>query len=201
VKSSKEVYQVLVDIHKKPPSTRALSKNVFSCKNLIWSNVYIERLCLVKEEKLVAFNFKILNDILATPAKLCKWKMIDSDVCHLCFSTGSLEHMMLKCPYFEEYYKTVLHIFDLLGYGNVNNDLYTLVCGYKPATHIYHAVNMLLNIIFFTVYKCWVRIKIDRKYVDSLVILYYDLSLRCNSEMYDNCQLFKEFTETLKIFI
>lgn len=35
----------------------------------------MERLCLMKEQKLVAFNFKILNDILATQAKLCKWKV------------------------------------------------------------------------------------------------------------------------------
>ena len=200
-KSGFTVYQILVDLHKKPPSTKALWNTVFNCKNFIWTNVYIERLCLVKEQKLVAFNFKILNDILATPVKLCKLQLIENYICYMCFSSGTLEHMMLKCSYFEEYYKTVLYIFESHGYGNVQNNLYTLVCGYKPATQVYHGVNMLLNVIFFTVYKCWLKIKFERKYINPLVMLRDELSLRCSSDIYNSIHLFKQFTNTLKMHV
>jgi len=90
IKSSREVYNLLVNINKKPPCTKVLWNNIFSDKNIIWQNVYQEKLCNVKEQKIIAFNFKILNNILATPYKLKKWNLIDSDICHLCFSLGDL---------------------------------------------------------------------------------------------------------------
>ena len=92
-------------------------------------NVNIVTPCNDNEQKIVAFNFKVLNNIFATSYKLRKWKLIDSDICHLCFATGNLEHMMLNCPYFEMYYSTVIHVFEHLGYSNIKTDVYTLICG------------------------------------------------------------------------
>ena len=200
VNASGEVYRILVDIYKKPPSTKAYWNTVFNDKNIVWKSVYIEKLYNVTEQKIVAFNFKILNNILATPYKLCRWKIIDSSVCYLCFSTGNLEHMMLRCPYFDNYYATVLNIFDQLGYKNVKNDLYTLVCGHKPGIAVYKPLNLLLNIIFFSVYKCWVRINISRTYTNPIKVLFNELSIRCNTNMYNNF-LFLQYTELLQHFL
>ena len=119
VKNSKIIYNVLVQKKKKPPSTKILWQNWFQEKNIIWTNVYVEKLQLVKEPRLEAFNFKVINNILATPQKLFKWRIIDSDVCHLCFTRGDLEHMMINCNYFADYYSKIKAILRQLQFSNV----------------------------------------------------------------------------------
>jgi len=197
ITSSSELYQILVELNKKSPSAKALWENIFSEKNILWKNVYIEKLYNVKEQKIIAFNFKILNNILATPYKLYKWKMIHTDICHLCFTTGNMEHMMLKCAYFDAYYKHVTLIFSQLGYNNLKMDLYTLICGYKSGIPLYAPLNLVLNIVFFCVYKCWVKIKINRIYKNPITVLYNEMNIRCKSNSY-NCDLFNAFANRLE---
>ena len=201
VTSAGNIYQILVDINKKPPCTKAYWNKVFHDKNITWTYVYSEKICNVKEQKIVAFNFKILNNILATPYKLYKWKLAENEICHLCFSTGDLDHMMLKCSYFKDYYVTVLRVFKLLGYANIKNDLYTLVCGYKAGTDVYKPVNLILHVIFFSVYKCWVKVKINRRYENPLKILHNELKIRCATNIYDKFAMFLKYTETLETIL
>ena len=200
IKSSKEIYHVLVDIHKKEPCAKILWSNLLEDKNIIWNNVYIEKLCNVKEQRIVAFNFKVLNNILATPYKLHKWKICDNNFCHMCFSVGNLEHIMLNCSYFNVYYSVVMEIFSLLGYANLKINLYTLICGYKPGLIGYKNINLLLNIIYFTVYKCWVQLNINRVYVNPLVMHIHIMNIRCKTCTYNN-SLFAKYTDMLKVYI
>ena len=67
VGSSREFYGILVNIKKITPCTQKLWRSIFSEKNISWNNVYKEKLCNVKEQKIIAFNYKVLNNILATP--------------------------------------------------------------------------------------------------------------------------------------
>jgi hypothetical protein len=131
-----------------------------------------------------AFNFKLLHNIVATPYKLWKWKIIDTNICHLCFNEGTLEHMMIKCCYFDEYYVQVKHALKQIGFENVNIDMYTLICGHKPNISAYNTLNLILNIVFFNVYKCWVKIKIDREYINPLQALSHELTIRCHTKTY-----------------
>ena len=121
---------------------------MFQDKNIIWTHVYKQKLKNVYEQKIVAFNFKLLHNILATPHKLLKWRVIESNTCHLCFNEGTLEHMMLKCSYFCEYYKHVKLAFKQIGFDNVNLDMYSLICGHKPDIVEYNDINLILNIVF-----------------------------------------------------
>jgi len=200
VASSRDIYHVLVDIYKKEPCTKLLWSNMLKDKNIIWSNVYIEKLCNVKEQRIVVFNFKVLNNILATPYRLYKWKLRENDTCNMCFSVGNLEHVMLNCSYFSRYYSVVLEIFSQLGYANMKNNLYTLVCGYKPGVSAYRNINLLLNIIFFVVYKCWVQLNVTRVYVNPLLMLSNELKIRCSTHTYNN-SLFLRYTEMLEAYI
>ena len=190
------IYDLLVHKHKKAPSCKTMWSAIFSDKNITWSNVYHEKLIGTKESKLVAFNYKILNNILATPYKLWKWKICEFCICHLCFSIGNLEHSMLLCPYFTDYYNKVKTILDKIGFSNVKIDMYTLVCGHKPKTEQYRHLNGLLNVIFFTVYKCWMKIYHDRKYINPLYILIHEMHIRCKSSLY-NHPLYGKFVNNL----
>ena len=85
----------------------------------------------------------------------------------------------------------------MLGYRNIKFDLYNLVCGYKAGIDVYKPINLILNIIYFTVYKCWVRIKINRVYENPLHVLRSELMLRCQTDIY-NYNLFLKFTKALQ---
>ena len=138
-----------------------------------------------------------MHNILATPHKLLKWRVIESNTCHLCFNEGTLEHMMLKCSYFCEYYKHVKLAFKQIGFDNVNLDMYSLICGHKPDIVEYNDINLILNIVFFNVYKCWVKVKIDRHYTSPIQNLYYKLNNRCQTKTYNNT-LFCRFKNSIK---
>jgi len=198
IDSSRQVYFWLVTLNKRVPCTQLYWREMFQDKNIIWTNVYKEKLKNVSEQKIVAFNFKLLHNIIATPHKLYKWKVIESNTCHLCFNEGTLEHMMLKCPYFCKYYEHVKLAFNEIGYENVNIDMYTLICGYKPDIVEYNTINLILNIVFFNVYKCWIKVKIDRQYTDPIQNLYYELNNRCQTKAYCN-DLFHQFTNIIKM--
>ena len=159
---------------------------MFKDINIIWKNVYREKLKNVQEGRIVTFNFKVLNNILATPHKLWRWKICDTNICHLCFSEGNLEHMMIKCPYFSEYYEYVKSVLKRLGYENVKLDMYSLVCGHKPNVTEYKLLNLILNIVFFNVYKCWVKIKINRVYLNPIEMLKKECRLRKITTLYSN---------------
>jgi len=196
--SSKTVYWCLVNKYKKHSSAEVYWREIFNGKNILWTNVYNEKLKNVSEQKIVAFNFKLLNNVIATPHKLFKWKIIESNTCHLCFCEGTLEHMMLKCSYFSNYYEYVKLALNQIGYENVNLDMYTLICGHKPDIVEYNAINLILNIVFFNVYKCWVKVKIDRKYINPIHNLYYELNNRCQTKTYCN-NLFCKFRNIIKM--
>lgn len=197
VKSIKMIYNVFVQKNKKTSSANILWQNILQEKNVVWSNVYLEKLKLCKESRLIAFNYKVINNIIATPYKLYKWKILKSDVCHMCFSQGNLEHMMIKCSYFTDYYLKVKAILRQLRFHNVNLNLHTLVCGYKPNIQQYHNLNRLLEIIFFTVYKCWTILLNKRCPQNPLYILFYELKVRCESNLY-NDRLYELFYTLLK---
>ncbi len=186
LQSSKTIYVKLVYPNKKIQCTQVYWREIFQEKNIVWTNVYIGNLKNVLEQKIVAFNFKLLHNIVATPHKLYRWKIFDNSLCHLCFSEGTLEHMMLRCCYFDMYYEKVKYVLKQLGYANTSVNMYTLICGHKPNVKEYKNLNLILNIIFYNVYKCWVKINIDRNYIDPLRSLCYELNVRCNTKTYCN---------------
>ncbi len=84
------------------------------------------------------------------------------------------------------YYEKVKYVLKQLGYANTSVNMYTLICGHKPNVKEYKNLNLNLNIIFYNVYKCWVKINIDRNYIDPLRALCYELNVRCNTKTYCN---------------
>jgi len=199
ITSSKQIYTWLVNINKKKPCTQVYWREVFQDKNIIWSNVYIEKMKYVLEQKIVAFNFKILNNIIATPHKLWRWKLNRNEICHLCFSEGTLEHMMINCCYFEDYYKCLKNIFESIGYGNIKMNLYTLVCGYKPNIAEYRIVNILLNLIFFNVYKCWIRMRLEKCRINPIYALCNELKIRCKTTIYSDI-MFSQIKDKIQMY-
>ena len=124
---------------------------------------------------------------------------MESDLCYMCFSTGTLEHMMIKCCYFTQYLSILKQVFSALGYGNLVFNLKTLVCGYKISFKEYTEVNLLLCLIFFVIYKCWLIIYTERKYLNPIQLLVSEIEIRKKLET-NNFRLFEMFFDMLKIY-
>jgi len=77
---TKLFYLCLIHRFKEKPCAEIYWREIFRDKNICWNNVYREKLKEAKEEKIIAFNFKVLNNILATPYKLCKWKINNTNI-------------------------------------------------------------------------------------------------------------------------
>ena len=194
--TAKDIYHTLVTNYKTLPSTRHLWRTIFTDKNIVWKDVFQQKLIRVKEEKIISFNFKVLHNILATPDKLKKWTISQTDLCHLCFLKGDLKHMMLDCCYFSTFYDYVTKIFGEVGLQNMHIDLYSLVCGYKSHCIEYSSVNLVLNVMFFCVYKCWTIALYEGKHIDPLYLLLKELNIRMKTALYDNsfCKKFSQLT-------
>ena len=103
----------------------------------------------------------------------------------MCFKKGTLEHIMIECCYFEHFYNKVSIIFNELGFANLNFNLVTLICGYKAGYEGYNDINIILSIIYFTVYKTWVIVNAERKYNNPLRQLLWEMRSRKDTKTYD----------------
>ena len=200
VNKSKQLYNILVYRNQVKPSIMYLWEIKFQNKTIQWNKVFTHKLCYVKEQKIVAFNFKLLYNIVATPENLCKWKLSDSAICYMCFTKGSLQHMMLECSYFREFFVKIKQIFSSLGIVNINFDLYTLICGYKVDLSEYVNVNLILSLIFFTVYKTWMMVYVKRIYSNPLIQLSVEMNKRGNTKTY-NFIMWKQFQRKLSVHL
>ena len=59
ISSSKQLYNILVKKNFVNPSSMFLWNTKLSDKSIIWKNVYTHKFHLVKEQTIVAFNFKL----------------------------------------------------------------------------------------------------------------------------------------------
>lgn len=181
--STKDIYNLFVKhVHTKPLYNAKWEKTIDQKIN--WSDVYNCKLVKVKEVKLMVFNYKLLNNILASSVKLHQWKIYGNNYCHLCFAKGDTVHMILNCPFFENYYDYVKMLCTQLGLKNVKFDTKTLICGYKSFDSHYENVNNLLNIIFFVVYKTYIITRERRKGVSPISVLKHELYLRLSTDNY-----------------
>jgi hypothetical protein len=175
--STKYVHRFIVQQIKTRPLYKSMWEQCIG-QEIFWLDVYMCKLVRVKEVKMLVFNYKLLNNILASGVKLKQWRIYENECCHLCFAKGDTVHMICRCPYFTNYYVCVKDICAKMGLSNVNFDLKTLICGYKPFDPSYCHVNDLINIIFYTVYKANVMLREDRNNVNPIALLKYELRLR-----------------------
>ena len=59
----------------------------------------------ITDRKTQEFQYKFLNDILINKYWLCKWKIIDTDICQNCKkSTETILHLFWECPAVSEFW-------------------------------------------------------------------------------------------------
>ena len=197
IEKGKEVYNLLCEYENHDTLIKIFWEDKLKSNQVLWTRVYELRLCYTKEQKLVSFNYKILNNILAVPVLLHRWKIYDNPYCQMCSHVGTIEHVLLKCSFFKEYYDELSSICCMLGFQNSPFNLQTLVIGYKYYAFSYNYINEALNVVFYTAYKCTIMFRNGKRKLNPLRILYSDLKYRVMTKTYQNNHFMKALVNEL----
>jgi len=103
----KHYYEELVSCKKEAPSVLQFWNNVGITTDSVLASLPQIR-SSTKEVKLIAFQYKIINNIVANNNNLNKWGIKPSKLCSFCDESDTLFHMFSSCPKSYDVLKTVL---------------------------------------------------------------------------------------------
>ena len=141
--------------------------------DIIWENVYNQKVKNQPETKYAEFNFKIISGILATNSKLYKWKKSESKLCIYCHChEHTAEHMLIECQH-------VYYLWQKLArYFNTPITWEIIVLG-KMLTK---SQNVIVTVICFAIYKKFIVDRNSQIREDS--VSYVVRQLKCIHESY-----------------
>ena len=100
MKKSRELDVKLVDIKCN------IMESADMCPNLYWmctqldisvEDVFRNQICSNIDIKLREFNFEVMHGILPCNSNLKNWKLQENDICDICDSKHSIEHLLFEC--------------------------------------------------------------------------------------------------------
>lgn len=122
--------------------------------NISVEQAFRHQLCSNIEYKLKEFNFKLLHGILPCNANLVKWRIKESELCDICNSRQTVEHLLFNChravllwDHFKDAYRTNI-TFGNIVYGFRKND---------------NQMNVIVTLLGFLLYKDWLIHSIENK--------------------------------------
>ena len=99
-KKSKDYYALLISRRAQLSKNALVLKNEFNLTEDQLKKVFLLPHIVCSESYVKAFQYKVLNSILYTNAKLCKIGYIAQDKCTFCKSESeTLIHLFLNCVY------------------------------------------------------------------------------------------------------
>jgi len=107
------------------------------------------------DNRIKQFKYKLLHNIIATNENLHRWKIASSPLCKKCHLTENNEHFFVSCECIQDFSKVINHAFTLCGYATNFQVLKRLLFGYKIYQKQYIDINIILNIISFSIYKSY----------------------------------------------
>ena len=110
---SKYFYDNLINKKAKPlPNLETWSAQF---GNVIWDNVYQQKIKNQPESKYAEFNFKIVSGILATNSKLFKWKKSEIKSCIYCqCDEHTAQHLLSSCQHVHLLWDKLTRYFDIV---------------------------------------------------------------------------------------
>ncbi len=122
--------------------------------NISIQSAFKNQLCSKIEYKLKEFNFKVMHGILPCNANLAKWGITDNDVCDVCDSRQSIEHLLFECHRARIFWEHFTKVY------KVNVRFSHIVCGCNENAD---QVNTIVNLVGFLLYKEWLINSIEHK--------------------------------------
>ena len=114
--------------------------------------------------KLKIFKWKLIHFTLPCKELLKLWRIVNDSDCQVCKENENYKHLL--CKQNKTYWQEVETMTTNLYIGDHAYNLETLVFGYKIYDQAYFDINLLITVIFFSIYKAYYISNQKQKKVD-----------------------------------
>ena len=116
-----------------------------------WKSIYVNGIHKLPSTKLAEFGYKMIQGLLVSRIILCKWKRIDSELCHNCKDKEDVKHIYFNC-------KIIQDIWSKLGKViKVNIQWKHIVFGFTQDITVHRVRNLILKIVLYAIFKIWLK--------------------------------------------
>ena len=106
--NTKILYEAHVSDLRETPTAQSTFNEMFPDSELVWNKIYTLPFQVALDTKTRDFQYKILNTILFTNAKLSKFKLVESPLCSFCSKEAEIpEHLFVFCQYSRAFWKEI----------------------------------------------------------------------------------------------
>ena len=130
-------------------------KEKFPYFSFNWNDIYSLFFIVTIETKIREFQYKVLNNIVFTNEKMCKFKMTDSPFCSCCKrEVESLEHLLYYCDMTKTFWEAFC---SWLGEFKINSHPFSMteiLFGVLDVQDDWIILNNLILIAKYHIYTC-----------------------------------------------
>ena len=129
------------------------------------SSLYFFIFKFLDENKLKMFRWKLFHFIIPNKVLLSKWKIVGNSLCNFCKLDEDYSHYFITCTFLKEFWTQFQNLMKGLGIEN-KITLNHIVLGYKIDDKNYLALNFLITVVGFSIYKSYYISEQKTKYID-----------------------------------
>ena len=111
------------------------------------------------------FRWKLFPFIIPNKVLLSKWKIVGNSLCNFCKLDEDDSHYCITCTFLKEFWTKFQNLMNGLGMEN-KITLKHIILGYKIDDQNYVALNVLIAVVGFSIYKSYYISKQKTKYID-----------------------------------
>ena len=105
---SKHFYSLMSERRESDLAVLAHWEEIFNLPiDFDWKEILKFKFKTIKNNKVKHVNFRILHRILPFRYNLCKWKIVNENLCAFCKTNESFGHVLLECPKVVFFWKRV----------------------------------------------------------------------------------------------
>ena len=165
---NKDFYNMLV----KKCQTRGHMESIYSREfnvhgNLVWQNIYCQKILNMSLPKLAEFNYKMLQNIVPCGYVLNKWQNRIDARCEYCHQIETTKHMIFECTRITDIW---LMISTILGF---NIKWKHVICGFPGSefTTKIKMLNQVITICSYAIFKENSKCKFENRSYKDICIL------------------------------
>ena len=143
------------------------------------SSLYFFIFKFLDENKLKMFRWKLFHFIIPNKVLLSKWKIVGNSLCNFCKLNEDYSHYFITCTFLKEFWTKFQNLMKGLGIEN-KITLNHIVLGYKIDDKNYLALNFLITVVGFSIYKSYYISEQKTKYIDVYKIFANEYIKRIN---------------------
>ena len=173
----------------------------FENTELVWSNIYKQKVIQMHDKKLAEFNFKVLHNIVACGSLIARWDKNINAKCDYCGHEENTEHMLFNCARINNIWKSVSKAL------STNITWKTLTCGFiqLEITKKVDFFNMIITRIMYSIFKINSKSKFENSAYNALNIRqlirceleYHKQILQCTKNGIYSVKLYDDIIKTL----